>query len=254
MRLRLALAFLVSIALIGVASWSRFAVAEKTPANIVAIEQPEISGDDYDEILRDFLEPKTATSTPSEKGPLSSTDLIGRGLIMDYIGLAASGQATEASIATLANQYVTSIPALSKAQTISYSDLKKVTDTKINFQNYADELIKIHNSYAEIINGTNLDAFTNLNPNLYSMASTLGQAYIEAASKLKSLPVPTSLIQVHLQLVNSYFSSAAAMNAISGTETDSAAAFAGLITLNDNLTKEDAFLSEISQILTSNGI
>jgi len=93
-----------------------------------------------------------------------------------------------------------------------------------------------------------------LNTALYSFALTLSTAYTEAASKLKNLPVPASLVPTHLQLVNSYLSSATAMKAVSETEQDSAAAFAGLVVLNENLNKENTILTEISQILTSSGI
>lgn len=255
MRFNLALAVLMSVLLIGVSSWSRFTTTNKTQQGIVAVEQFNTNNDDYEDILQDFSTPKTASTTPVERS-LSNTDLIGRQLILDYIGLAGSGQATDASVAALAEQYVISIPSINKAPTINSKDIQVVSNIKTNFQSYANEFTKIHKSYAEYINkayvvGTNLNT---LNPELYSLAITFSTAYTDTALKLKNLPVPTSLVSAHIQLVNSYLSSATAMKAISETEQDSAAAFAGLITLNENLDKENAFINAISQILTSNGI
>ncbi len=254
MRFRLALALSVSIILIGFASWTRLTPAKTIPS-LVAIEQVATTEEDYQEILNDFLEPKTATSTPSNV-PLSNTDLLGRELIMDYINLAKSGQATDETVIALAENHVGNLPALNNVSRLSYSDIKAVTNTKANFQNYANEITKIHKAYAQSINsvGAGENNLNNLNPALYSFAGMLSSVYNDTASKLKNLPVPTSLAQTHLQLINTYLASAAAMKALSETEKDSATAFAGLVMVNDNLQKEERLLNEISLILTSNGI
>lgn len=255
MRLRLALAFLVSIALIGAASWFRLTTSENAPSNIVAVEQFGTS-DVYDgNILRDFLEPK-ATSTTSVETTLSNTDLIGRQLILDYVGLAASGGAGPESIDALANKYIDNLPALNDTPSIGYADIKTVPNTKSNFQNYADEITKIYIEYAERISKASIggDNLNTLNPALYSFALTFNAAYIDAALKLQNLSVPASLAPIHLQLVNSYLSSAAATKAVSETEEDSAAAFAGLVILNKNVVKEKTLINEIDRTLISNGI
>ena len=255
MRFRLALAFSVSVILIGFASWSRLGTAENTQPGIVAVERLGTNEEGYQDFLQDFLEPKTLEATsPGE--PLSNTDIIGRQLVMDYIELSASGKATEASLAALADRYVESIPALTQASSISYADIQTVPDTKANFQNYADKLVKIHKDYAARIGKAAAQeaSFESLNPALYSFVSTFGAAYKDAALKLQGLPVPAALVKSHLQLVNKYLSSAAAMEAVSKTETDSATAFAGLIVLKRNVDEEEALRGEISRILTLNGL
>lgn len=255
MQFRLVLALSISILLIGVASWSRFTILGKTPAGIIAVEQLGTSDNDYSEIINDFIEPKTASTTPRET-PLSGTDLIGRRLILDYIGLAASGEVTEANIAALADQYVKSVPTLNQAVVINPTDIKAVSNSQSNFQNYANTLTKIHSEYAERVGNAYAggNSINDLGPELYSFTSTFSSAYTNAAVKLQNLSVPASLVPTHLEVVNSYLSSAAAMKAISEAEQDSVAAFAGLITLKENASKEDALLNEISRILTSNGI
>lgn len=255
MRARLILAFSVSIMLIGVATWSRFASADKPPANIVAINQAEINLDDSEEVLNDFLTPKTTVSVdPAES--LSSTDLIGRQLILDYVGMAASGGAGTESIDALANKYVESISTLNNAPSISYTDLKTVSNTRANFQNYADKITKIYKAYEVDMKeaGINEENIKALDPTLYSSTATFSKIYDEAATGLKNIPVPVVLLQSHTDLINTYLSSAGAMKAVSNTELDSARAFAGLVALNENIDREQGLLKEIAQILTSNGI
>ena len=258
MRARLILAFSVSIMLIGVATWSRFAFVDKPPANIVAVTDAGSSLDDSQEVLKDFLAVKTATSTlpaASEK-PVTDTDLIGRQLILDYVGLAASGGAGTESIDALANKYIESIPTLNRAPVLSYADLKTVTNTRANFQSYADKITKIYKSYEAGMKAAGLSDESNysLNPALYSSAAAFSKIYEDTATALKNMPVPGALLQSHLGLINTYLSNAEAMVAVSNTQENSAAAFAGLVALNENIDKEQESLTEITRILTSNGI
>ncbi len=249
------MALFVSVVLVGGASWSRFAGAEKPVSDLLTVEERAASNDYYDKLFLDSLE-ATATTSAASQEPLTGTDLIGRQLILDYVDMATKGQATAANITALADRYIESIPTLNQAQTISYTELKTVSDTKANFQNYADELTKIYGTYATQISlarsrGGNLDT---LNPAFYAFTLAFSAAYTEVAGKLKNLPVPATLASTHLQLINNYLSSAAAMKAISETEQDSARAFAGLIAMNENVEKELAILREIERILISNGI
>lgn len=255
MQFRLALALSVSLLLIGVASWSRFTTLEKMPTDIVAVEQLELTDEDYDEILGDFTEPKTA-STTSPEIPLTNTDLLGRQLIMDYLGFAADGEATENDIVNLANKYVEGLPTLSASTVINYSDIKTVPDTKSNFQKYTDALTKIHDEYGEKMSRAqnSVSNFSTMSPELYSLYLTMSNTYTNTASKLRGLPVPASLAYMHLALVNNFFSNAAATNAMYKADEDPATAFAGLITLGENVNKESTLLNQIGQILTSNGI
>lgn len=255
MRFRLALALSASIIVIGIASWLRFGTIKYVSPSIVAVEQAGVDSKSYEDIIQELAKPKTA-STTSIEGPTSGTEVISHQLISDYVDLAAGGRATESSIASLADKYVENIPTLIKATVISYSDIQIVPNTKINFQNYADTLTKINSEYTNQISkaSSGKENLAVLGPDLYFLAKNFSLAYTDAIPKLKNLPVPTSLALSHLQLINSYLSSAAAMKAISETEQDSATAFAGLIILNQNLTKEDLLLNEIGKILTSNGI
>ena len=253
MHARLALALFVSTLLVGGALWIRLSNGAEIKYELATVESDDAADA---ELLQYFLEPPEETPTaPVKTAPLTNTDILGRQLVMDYINLAASGEATEAQIETLAQKYVEIIPALNLAESISYIDLTTAPNTKANFQKYADEITAIHKTYAENISkkyvGVNLD---KPNAATYSFALAFGQAYRDAAEKLKDISVPNSLVQVHLKLTNSYLSSAASMKAVAQIDLDSASAFAGVITLNQNLNQEDALRGEISKILTANGL
>ena len=248
----LALSLTISVLLIGVASWYRFGTVKVSQPNLVAVE---LTADDYKEIVADFTGPKEVVMASSTK-PFTSTDLVGRQLISDYVSLAGSGQVTDADILALADRYVEGLPTLSSAPTISYTDLKLVSDNKNNFQNYADTLTKIFNEYQASTNKIQINEsdLETLSPAFYSSVATLSTAYASATFKLKIVAVPSSLGPSHLELVNIYLSTVAATNAISKTEQDSTAAFAALIHLNKDLERRTALLEEIAQILNSNGI
>ncbi|OHB13660.1 MAG: hypothetical protein A3G05_00515 [Candidatus Zambryskibacteria bacterium RIFCSPLOWO2_12_FULL_45_14] len=254
MRLNLALALSVAVLLIGGASWYRFSSSSTVDYNLAVVE-PALTNEDYDEIIADFLGPK-ATSTAVVETNLTNTDLIGRQLVLDYISIAANNGGTEADIAALANQYVEGIQTLNRVDTISYADIKTVSNTKSNFQNYSDAATQIYNEYEGILGGAarNSEALNGLSPGLYSVTATMSEAYTGLATKLKNLAVPASVAQSHVELVNIYLSNAVAMEAISETENDPASAFAGLITLKENSDREQELLDQINQILTSNGI
>jgi|SRR3989338_1156347 len=249
----LALSLTISVLLIGVASWYRFGTVKVSQPNLVAVELTE---GDYEEIVEDFTGPKEVSPIATSTKPLTSTDLVGRQLISDYVSLAGSGQVTDADILALADRYVEGLPTLSNAPTITYVDLKIVSDTRNNFQNYTDTLTKIFNEYAAKTNKIQVEDsdLETLSPAFYSSVSTLNTAYAGATSKLKAVAVPSSLAPSHLELVNIYLSIVAATGAISKADQDSTAAFAGLVLLNKNLERRTLLLNEIAQILNSNGI
>ncbi len=224
-------------------------------ANLIAVEPRNLSDSEYQALLADLAEPRdTTTSAPEE--PTETADLIGRQFVMDYIDLASNGEAGAASIEALAEKYVESIPTLNTAPRLAYTDLKIVTNTNVNFQNYAQETAKIYEIYKAKLEETGIQdgKLDSLSPVLYSSATTISETYTEAASQLAATAVPGSMAQAHLGLINSFLSTAEAMKALSGAGRDSAKAFAGIITLNENIDKEQGFIQEIDAALASHGI
>ncbi|MDO8565059.1 MAG: hypothetical protein Q7R67_00300 [bacterium] len=243
MRWNLALAFSVSLLLVGYASWSRFTTASTTTPNLIAVESQATNEADYQEILNDFLEPKATSSTPvvTQAQPLTKTDMLSRELFSDYIGLAGSGQATEGTITALANKYVENLPKLNSTEVVSFSDLRVVSNTKANFQKYAEEFAEIENTFAEALG-------SNDSPLSFS------KAYTVAAKSLKKTGVPSALTSQHLQLINSYLLSSTGMEVLSRMDSDPTTAFSGLVAVNEDLEKEAQLIKNITDILKSNGI
>lgn len=255
MRVRLALAFSIALLFVGLASWYRLANTNEVPANILAVETSS-DNPNYGDILPEFTGLETASTTPRETKPLSNAGLLGRGLILDYVDLVASGQADDKSLLALADRYAESVPTFSVAPTISYRNLQGVSDTETNLRSYASSLELIHQEYAESVRRSALDNSNpvNLGPSMSALLSDFSLAYEVAASRLKNIPVPLSLVPLHLELVNSYLSSATAMRAITKSDEDPALAFAGLANLNVNLNKESLILGEIARNLNADGI
>lgn len=256
MQFRLALALFISVLLVGTSSWYRLTTTEHVPSEVVAIEQYNSYNNDYENLLRDFTTTNPETASTTFSNPPSSAGFLGRGLILDYVDLASSGQVTDNDISNLAEKYLEGVPSLNQAPAISYADIQVVSSNKNNFQSYANQFIKIHEEYRDRILKTYKggQSLTNSNQNLHLLASSFNIAYTEASSKLQGVPVPAPLATPHLELINSYLSSATAMKAVSEAESDSGVAFAGLIALNENLDKEDVLYGEITKILTANGI
>ena len=256
MRFRLALALSLSLLLIGVATWDRFAAPYEYKApSVVAIEQFGINGDSYEAVVQDFTEPKSEEVTPPSTEPLSNTDIVGRQMIMDYITIAAGGQATEANLTNLANQYVSSLPALLTFHKISYADLKTVSNAKENLRSYADAFDQIYIEHSTRINNVLAGSNIVVSPeNYYALIGKSSSMYEDLSLELKNLPVPLLLASTHAELVNIELSSAAATKAVLKMEEDPATGFAGLIHIGANLDHEISLLKEIEQILKANGV
>ena len=252
MRFRILSALLLSIVLIVGATWLRFDVNKPTEVPLISAENKPL--------------PDTDTYVPTAEADLSNSEnipteevktagLVARQLVLDYVDLAANGRATTENLDALVDKYISKIPTLNTSVSIKSSDLKEVVDSPKNFQEYGDYMFKINEDFGSVMNKAYRNGnISDIGPGLSTFTQVVGQAYNNAATKLKNIPVPSSMASSHLELVNSYLSSAGAMDSISKTEKDSAIAFAGVITLNNNINNEAGILNEIFQTLNSHGI
>lgn len=251
----LTIALTVSVLMIGTAMWLRFSgEAASTEGGLVAVERYDTSDWYYEDILNDFLEPKE-TGAAKDYEPLTGTDAISRQLLIDYVGLAGSGQASPSELEALANRYIDSIPTLQVSRTFNAAELKVVANSKANFQAYSNSLNQIFQEYSRQIGRVQGNDYSSQsNTRDLASLSVMSKAYNTAAESLKELAVPAELGKLHVDLINSYYSSATAMEAISNTESDAASAFAGLLVINKNSGKELDIAEEITTILASQGI
>ncbi|MBI1974535.1 MAG: hypothetical protein HYS51_01640 [Candidatus Zambryskibacteria bacterium] len=248
MRQRLALAFLVSTTIIGAALWQRVSTTSYVkPALEITPKLDVYQGISDEDFVRDFTEPTKADSTVAEK-PLTNTDIIGRQLVSDYIGLVVKGGAGTETINTLAEQYASIVPSLNKSAKLTYTDIRTAPTTEDNLKYYGNEIDRIYVSYSELIN----KAYSSSRTAYYSFAKDAVPAYLQIIEDIKMLSVPLPLASTHLELINLHLSNLSAAESIQKAEEDPLTAFAGFIAINDNSEKEIALLKEIEQTIQIN--
>lgn len=248
------MALLASSLLVGGASWYRFAHVSYVAPKLTVEEQAAAAAAN-EQVLKQFLSTSSSTSvTPAQDEPLTTTDLIGRQLIADYISLAQSGQATNASLSTLAQKYLDSVPTIANANTIQITNITVVPDAPAAFQSYASALDSIYRSYATSLLGNSIGSKFSLSPSTVSMAKGMSKIYADTATKLKALSVPESLAGDHLKIINMYLEDASAMKALTTYSSDPASSFAWLIVYKANAEQESTILSDIQRIAAQNGV
>lgn len=255
MRFNLALAFLVSILLIGGASWSRFANQQKAEAELIAVEtQRQQDSKYYEEVVLPVLEKSAATLVPIPE-KLNSADLIGRQLLAEYVALATQGGANDANLNLLADRYIESVPTLVTAESVVYSDIKVVGVNANNLLSYAEKLAQNQAQYAQKsgqLNPLSMGA-NGFGAEYYKVVSSLAKIYRETATDLTNMDVPTVLVESHINLINAYLANAAATDAMLQGDQDPAQAFAGMIRLAESIAKEQSAINKIAQTLSSIG-
>jgi len=252
------LAVVISLFMVGGASWKRLSGTTQTPS-LVTIETATATPPTYDEIFADITN-STSTpalnSQPASSESLTGTDLIARQLMIDYINLNSVGQATGANLAALADQYVESIPTLNSFPRIGIHNLNTTTNSEQNFKLYSDKIGQIYLKYALDITSSPVkvdgDEVT-LTSNHYSFMRMAAENYSAQAEEFKNVAVPAALAEKHLRLVNNSLASAAALKAAASTETDPASGFAGLVAVSQIVNEESLILQEIYEFLREEG-
>ncbi len=247
------MALSASLVLIGGASWTRF--NHSNQAGLVAVAGNNLPQNtyDYDALTSTYL--ATSTQPGQDNTPLTPTDLVGRQLVIDYLGLAENGQVSDDSLNALADKYVESIPTLVTTSSKTLFDLKVTSNTSEAFQTYASKIQTIYSNYASTLlsSSSNPDS-VSLGPQSTAIAVKMAKIYQGAANSLLALSVPSQLAQAHLDLINLYLQDATAAEAISSSDDDPASSFAGLVAFKGNAQKEQEILGNIQKILTDNGV
>lgn len=252
MRLSVLSALCVSLALIIGASWFKTDTVVKNP-NLLSVEVPLSSNlESYEPTSVADLK---ATSEATNEEPLTTTDLVSRQLLIEYMNLAASGGASEEAINNLASKYAETVPTLGEQQKKNISEIKVVSNEQKSFLNYSEimtDIIGSHSTKVEsiLLNGEGVE---ELGPELYSVAQSLSNIYRETSLKILSVPAPLSLSQIHLDLINTYLAISQATEYMTKTDEDPVMAFAGTVMFKDSASKEAPLLSEINRILNQYG-
>ncbi len=257
MKFSVLLAIFVSIITIGFASWYRF-FEPQTISNVVALQPVEGNKYSNEELTQDFINPNAgilnvvATSTVPEED-LTSTDLATRNLILSYLDLAiSSGQTVEAGkIEDLGVQYANSITNFHKFNKATIQNIVVVPDSTSNAYNYAENFLNIYTEYAErsqTLSG-NMGTLQVNSTSYRTGVESMLAIYTAMVSDLKKLPVPVSIAQLHLELINGYLSNVQAMTEARSLDTDPVTTLAGLTTLKESAGREVEIIKTIDELL-----
>ena len=253
MRARIISALLLSVVLIVGATWLKFDRNNPAEASLVSVEnKPGQDTDTYIPTSEANLSNPVSTTTEER---LTTTDLVGRQMIIDYLNLANAGSVTKESLDNLAEKYVDMVPSLATSPQISPAEIKLVTNSKNNFISYDEITTKIETERIKIINNIYASNGVSdiLDVKFYKLAGAVGVAYENAAKRFLDIPVPALLAPAHTKLINNYLSTASGMKSISELDKDSITAFSGAIALNKSIGEEKMIVNEIIAILLKNG-
>ncbi len=226
---------------------------------LTAVENPQALSDaQHKELLAKFSGPTSKdTASPTEAGAtteLTTSDLVGRQLILDYISLAQNGQASGDNLSALVERYVESIPSIASSAGITLTDLHVVPNSTAAFSTYGTVLKVAYEAYANGLNSAYSPEADIGGTQGESMTKKMGSVYAQTAKKLQEMAVPAELSSIHLSLINIYLQNASSMSAMSRTSSDPTSSFAGLIAIKSNAAQEQEILGEIQAILNKHGI
>lgn len=250
MRFRIILALVVSIFLIGIASWFRFEARNNNPTNLQVISAQ------YEEVEKlPSLNIKTATTTTSGEAN-TYTDLLARQLTSSYINLLNTGQATDDNINSLAQFYVDHITDLVTNEEIGLDDIRVTSNSKETLNIYANSFVEIYLKYEDLVQkeidsgGDNLITFNSTQSEITKNISNL---YRERAKTMIAIPTPTSLSDIHIKLINNYLADATYFKLISEAENDPALAFAAIASQPQIEVSNEKLISDMAARIESYG-
>ncbi|MBX4198844.1 hypothetical protein KW800_01020 [Candidatus Parcubacteria bacterium] len=250
MRFRILTALSLSGLLILGAGFLRFRSESSTPPVLVAIDIAPSSGSAVS-----YAAASSTDLLPAKQEDLSTTDLVSRQMLSDYMNLAATGQTTEENINALAARYVESLPTLTQAKVINATDIKIVPDSLSAFKAYGNALADLTNetmaTAAKIDSGS---AVSLAGTDISGISLKLAAAYEHASKALLGMAVPSSILDDHVKLTNMYLSNTAALKALAQVDKDPTIAFAGMAKYNENLKAEDPLIADMRNILKAHGL
>ena len=228
-RIRFIGALVVSVALIGGALWFRFVRIAPYSAHIVSVSELEQRSSE-DAFLKDLY---SATTTPrvTSTTTLSQTDLIGRGILTDYLSLKSKGEVTPDNLVSLADKYAESIINLDiETRKASLNQIMVLPDSEANLATYGNTITNIRSKYKALIIAQHTGSgIADINGATFStFMGAAGKLYQASANELLLVRVPVSLAGNHLDLINNYLENAEGMKLISNTSKNPLKPYAAL--------------------------
>lgn len=150
---------------------------------------------------------------------LTEDDKMAREFFALVVSLQQSGNLTEASMKTLAEEIGSKVVATDIADTYTDKMLQIVPTTPASLRTYHNALQKIDKKYEDRDIGGELaligQSIANNDPQALRVAILSANDYREFGKGLMSIPTPTSLAVMHLELANNYEKNALALEGMS---------------------------------------
>jgi hypothetical protein len=253
LRFNLIFSLIVSVVFIAGATWFRVS-QNNTPSELVNVESVPGELAIYNGSPLDIYVGEEGASTSTAK--LTQTDLLGRQLFTDYLNLNSKNQLTKENINNLANSYAENILNLHTASKIDGSKIIVVADSPANLSTYGNTVFAVRSRYGKMAEKSLAqNSFTDPNSQEFSkFMSSVSLIYKQIATELQSMPVPSSLAENHVNLINNYLSSSESAKSLANLSKDSLGAYAALNSYAKNEKEESELLGNIQISLVSNGI
>lgn len=250
-RFNLTLSILVSLFFVGGAFWLRDARAgEQNNIGLESVSTQELAI--FEGTPQDIYLGEKATSTQN----LNQTDLLGRQLFSDYLTLSSRGSASPDQLSSLANSYADSILNLQTSTKIDKSKITVTQTSQTSLSEYGTAVLTMRIRYGDMVEtqASQTGVSSADDPRVENIMLAISEIYKQAAQDLINTPVPQSLADNHVRLINNYLSSAEAARAIANAESDPMGAYAALNVHTENNEEEDVLLGNIQSVLAANGI
>lgn len=176
------------------------------------------------------------TDLNNEKN-LSQTDIFARQFFSAYTALKASGQADSSIINNFSNALGESVSNPNLIDIYSEKDIKKALvdneNSKIDYYNVLKNAFEKEKKSGigdeiNIISGGILEYESTGNEGKYQQLNIISEAYKNFAKKIIEVPVPESLVEIHLKIANSAYNTGISVENLSKINTDPIIGIAGL--------------------------
>jgi hypothetical protein len=253
LRFNLAFSLVISFVFIAGATWFRISHNKPVPQSL-SVESAQNDLAIYQGSPLDVYIGEGKNSTSTDK--LNSTDLLGRQLFSDYLNLNSNHQVTPENINKLASSYADSILNLQTSSKIDRSKVTVTADSPEAIGKYGNAVFEIRTRYGKLVEKSLAqNKFTDASgPEFSKFMSSVSTIYKQVADEMQNLPVPASLVDNHVKLVNNYLSSSESARSLSNLSQDSLSAYAALNSYATTEEEEGNLLTNIQVALVSNGI
>lgn len=199
---------------------------------------------------------EAATSTENE----TSTDIVSRTLVSNYLALKDSDKLDSSSAQKLIDQTLQYIGQTdSQAQTIKASQLNIVADNgRVSMAQYGDNLGNILKKYKTEQTKNELEIMsTAINSNDQAKLSELYEVvanYGEIEADLLKMPVPQTFTKVHLEIINRIEGIISSLKEIQNVFADPIKGLAALQAYKENASVFVSAIQAVNQYISKNNI